>query len=87
MTRVLPEGKDNVARGKSGAPSAYSPVPVEETVEGSRIYRVKYIQMDRKGFLGRLVNYFSLTFMMMLRLGKLAKYRAVVVYSNPPILP
>ena len=62
-------------------------VPVRETVEGSGIFRVKYIQMDRKGFLGRLVNYFSLTFMMMLRLGKLAGYKAVVVYSNPPILP
>lgn len=62
-------------------------VPVKETVEGCNIYRVKYIQMDRKGFVGRLVNYFSLTFMMMLRLGKLAQYKAVVVYSNPPILP
>ena len=62
-------------------------VPLTEEVEGIRIKRVKYIQMDRKGFLGRLVNYFSLTFMMFLRLFQLAKYRAVVVYSNPPILP
>lgn len=62
-------------------------IPVKETVEGIGIHRVKYIQMDRKGFLGRLVNYFSLTFMMMLHLGKLAGYRSVVVYSNPPILP
>lgn len=62
-------------------------IPLKEEVEGIGIHRVKYIQMDRKGFLGRLVNYFSLTFMMLLHLGKLAKYRAVVVYSNPPILP
>ena len=62
-------------------------VPVRECIDGIEIHRVKYIQMDRKGFLGRLVNYFSLTFMMFLRLAKLASYRAVVVYSNPPILP
>lgn len=62
-------------------------VPVKEIIDGTQIHRVKYIQMDRKGFLGRLVNYFSLTFMMLLRLYKLANYRSVVVYSNPPILP
>ena len=62
-------------------------IPIKEEVEGIGIHRVKYIQMDRKGFLGRIVNYFSLTFMMLLHLGKLAKYKAVVVYSNPPILP
>ena len=62
-------------------------VPVKESIDGIGIHRIKYIQMDRKGFLGRLVNYFSLTFMMLLRLYKLADYRSVVVYSNPPILP
>jgi len=62
-------------------------VPIKECIDGIEIHRVKYIQMDRKGFLGRLVNYFSLTFMMFLRLAKLASYRCVVVYSNPPILP
>ena len=62
-------------------------IPIKEEVDGIGIHRVKYIQMDRKGFLGRIVNYFSLTFMMLLHLCKLAKYKAVVVYSNPPILP
>ena len=62
-------------------------IPIKEEVDGIGIHRVKYIQMDRKGFLGRIVNYFSLTFMMLLHLVKLAKYKAVVVYSNPPILP
>ena len=62
-------------------------VPLRETIHGVNVRRVKYIQMDRKGFLGRLVNYFSLTFMMMLRLFQFAKYRSVIVYSNPPILP
>ena len=62
-------------------------IPVEETVEGIHIRRLKYIQMDRSGFLGRIINYFSFTFMVLLNLPGLAKYRSVVVYSNPPILP
>ena len=62
-------------------------IPMQEEINGVRIRRLKYIQMDRKGFLGRLINYFSFTFMVLLRLGELRKYRALVVYSNPPILP
>lgn len=61
--------------------------PVTETVNGIHIRRVKYVQRDRKGFLDRLVNYFSLTFMMLLHLPQMAKYRSIIVYSNPPILP
>lgn len=73
-----------------GYPREYSAtenVPVTEEVEGIHIRRLKYIQLDRSGFLGRLVNYFSFTFMVLLNLLRTAKYRAVVVYSNPPILP
>ena len=62
-------------------------IPVNETVEGIRIHRLKYIQLDRSGFLGRIVNYFSFTFMVLLNLPKLRHYRSIVVYSNPPILP
>ena len=73
-----------------GYPREYSAsenVPVTEEVEGIHIRRLKYIQLDRSGFLGRLVNYFSFTFMVLLNLLRTAKYKAVVVYSNPPILP
>ncbi len=62
-------------------------LPLKETVDGIQIHRVKYIQTGRKSFIGRLVNYFSLTFMMFLHLFELAHYKAVIVYSNPPILP
>ncbi len=62
-------------------------IPADETVEGIHIHRLKYIQLDRTGFLGRIVNYFSFTFMVLLNLPKLRSYRSVVVYSNPPILP
>ncbi len=62
-------------------------IPVKEEVEGISIHRLKYLQLDRSGFLGRLVNYFSFTLMVLLHLPEIARYRCVVVYSNPPILP
>ncbi len=73
-----------------GSPKEYAegtPVPKKETVEGIGIHRLKYLQLSRAGFLGRLVNYLSFTLRVLCHLGKLANYRAVIVYSNPPILP
>lgn len=73
-----------------GYPREYSDgnnIPEKETVDGVNIHRLKYIQTGRAGFLGRIINYFSFTFMVLLHLFEVAKYRAVVVYSNPPILP
>ena len=61
-------------------------IPLKEEVHGIHIHRLKYIQTGRAGFLGRLINYFSFTFMVLLHLLKTTRYRAVV-YSNPPILP
>ena len=62
-------------------------VPAREQVSGIDIHRLKYMQRDRTGFMGRLINYFSFTAMVALHLGEIARYKAVVVYSNPPILP
>jgi len=73
-----------------GYPHEYSDgedIPKRENVDGVEIHRLKYIQTDRAGFLGRLINYFSFTFMVLLNLFEIAQYKAVVVYSNPPILP
>lgn len=73
-----------------GYPREYAdgtPVPKRETVRGIHIHRLKYVQTGRASFLGRIVNYFSFTAMVLLHLGELGRYRAVVVYSNPPILP
>nr|MBQ8243998.1 glycosyltransferase family 4 protein [Oscillospiraceae bacterium] len=67
--------------------AADADIPAREEVNGVHIHRLKYLQLDRSGFLGRLVNYFSFTFMVLLHLFEIARYRAVVVYSNPPILP
>ncbi len=62
-------------------------IPLREDVDGIPIHRLKYLQLDRRGFLRRLVNYCSFTLSVMLHLPEIAKYKAVVVYSNPPILP
>lgn len=73
-----------------GYPREYSEggdIPLRETVNGIDIHRLKYIQTGRAGFLGRIVNYFSFTLMVLLHIFEMAKYWAVVVYSNPPILP
>ena len=73
-----------------GYPKEYytgSPVAREETLEGIGIHRLRYLQPDRKSVLGRLVNYFSFTLAVLGRLPRLGHYRAVVVYSNPPVLP
>lgn len=62
-------------------------IPRTEQLGDVTIRRLRYIQMDRSGFLGRLVNYFSFTMMVLLRLFTMGRYQAVVVYSNPPVLP
>lgn len=58
-----------------------------ETIEGINIYRKKYWQLNRSHFFGRLINYFSFTFVMLLHLLKCKQYKTIIVYSNPPILP
>ena len=62
-------------------------VPCEENVNHIHIRRVKYLQADRKKILGRMVNDLSLTVAMFCRLLEMRKYKAIMVYTNPPILP
>ena len=62
-------------------------VPYKETVQRVGIRRVKYLQLDRKKVLGRLINYLSFTVATAFQLFSMRKYRTIVVYSNPPVLP
>ena len=57
-------------------------VPTKEDANGIHIHRLKYIQTGRAGFLGRIINYFSFTFHVLLHLPEIAKYRAVVKKNN-----
>lgn len=74
----------------AGYPREYSPEkhpPLRETAEGVGITRVRYLQLNRAGAVGRLINYFSLTFRAWVRMSRFRDYRAVIVTSNPPVLP
>ncbi|MDW7669902.1 MAG: glycosyltransferase family 4 protein, partial [Bacillota bacterium] len=51
------------------------------------IKRLKYLQLNRSNFFGRLANYFSFTLAVALRFGYLRNFKSVIVYSNPPVLP
>ena len=76
--------------GLVGYPKEYSVdkhLPLEETVEGVNIKRIKYMQLGRVGMVSRLINYFSFTFHAWLETSYLKNYETVIVYSNPPVLP
>ena len=62
-------------------------VPVRETKDGVSIHRLHYMQLSRHSKIGRLINYFSFTFSVLLHIFEIKDYQAVIVYSNPPVLP
>ena len=62
-------------------------LPLEETVNGVGIKRVRYIQLGRVRPICRLINYFSFTFHVWLKTSYLKNYKSVIVYSAPPVLP
>lgn len=73
-----------------GYPSEYNKdgdVPTKEVHEGIEIRRLKYIQLKRGNFFGRLINYFSFTTAVLIRFSYLRKFKSIIVYSNPPVLP
>lgn len=73
-----------------GYPKEYNlqgKVPRKENKFGIDIKRIHYLQLKRKSRLGRLINYATFTAFSLLHLFELRRYSAVIVYSNPPILP
>jgi len=73
-----------------GYPKEYNnsgEVMLEEVHEGIKIKRLKYLQLKRNNFIGRLINYFSFTFAVFLHFLSLRNYKVIIVYSNPPVLP
>lgn len=74
----------------SGYPKEYNladKVPLKEVYGDIEIKRLKYSQKKRSNTIGRLINYFSFTMKVVMNLGEFKKYKSVIVYSNPPILP
>lgn len=73
-----------------GYPSEYydkGKVPVKETVDGILIRRVRYLGLSRQSKAGRLLNYVSFCLSMAVRFPCLRRYRAILTYSSPPVLP
>lgn len=73
-----------------GYPKEYNitnKVPLKETYMNINIKRLKYIQLKRSNFIGRIINYVSFTISVTLRLMEMRRYEAIIVYSNPPMLP
>ena len=87
--------EDLVKKGLSvgvltGYPKEYfngKAVKKEEEYQGISIKRVKYLHLNRRGKLGRLINFLSFFIAILLHVHILFQYRCIVVYSSPPILP
>lgn len=62
-------------------------IKLKETINSINIRRLKYLTLSRESKLGRIVNYFSFTCAVLLNIFKLKKYKVIMFYSNPPILP
>ncbi len=79
--------KVSVLCGYPGEYTVNKNIPKRETHEGIEIERVKYIQLKRNSFWGRIINFFSFTCAIAFRFFRLKNFRAIIVYSNPPVLP
>ena len=62
-------------------------IQVNEILEGVAIKRVKYTTFNNKSKFGRIFNFFSLFLSMLTKFFYLRKFKKIIVYSNPPILP
>lgn len=74
----------------TGFPKEYTStkeVKKSEIVNHINIKRLRYIQLNRSNFIGRLINYFSFTVTVLLNFRKIKDYKSIMIFSNPPILP
>lgn len=74
----------------NGFPKEYTDQNVlkkKELVNGVTINRVRYLQMKRSGFLGRIINYFSFCIAIFFHFPQFRNIDYCITYSNPPLLP
>lgn len=74
----------------NGFPKEYTDQKVlkkKELVNGVSINRVRYLQMKRSGFLGRIINYFSFCIAIFFHFLQFRNIDYCITYSNPPLLP
>lgn len=74
-----------------GIPSNYLnnkvSVPKNEEVRGINVKRLSYLTFKSKKFFYRIMNFLSLILSFFFQIPSLRFYKAIIVYSNPPILP
>lgn len=74
-----------------GYPKSYcnedGKIPKKENINGINIKRLNYIQTNKVSKIGRIINFFSFTLSVLMNLPKMKNYKAIVVFSDPPVLP
>lgn len=77
----------DVICGCPQTPARKSPRPARrEYVSGVYVRRLRYLSFKNKNALARLLNYFSFYFRCLAKSFTFKNYRAVVSYSNPPMV-
>lgn len=59
----------------------------DEEFKNINTKRIRYLKLNKNNSIKRLISYFSFMLSMFFQIFKLKKYKVIVVYSNPPILP
>ncbi len=77
----------DVLTGKSKIYNNQKKIKSKEVVNGVSIKRVRYFWTRSKGKLIRMFSFITFVIAVYLRIFSFRKYKVIVVYSNPPILP
>lgn len=59
----------------------------KEKYKGVNIKRLRYLGLDKHRVSGRLLSYITLMLAYIMRIPLMFRYRCIIVYSNPPVLP
>lgn len=77
----------DVLTGKSKIYNNQKKIKSKEVVNGVSIKRVRYFWTRSKGKLIRMFSFITFVVAVYLRIFSFRKYKVILVYSNPPILP
>jgi glycosyltransferase involved in cell wall biosynthesis len=64
-----------------------NPIPKREIYKGVNIYRLRYSNFKSKNKISRMINFFTFFISVLKKIHKIKKYKVLIVYTNPPILP
>lgn len=61
--------------------------PYKETINNVEIIRIKYLRLNKKTKLGRLVGFFSFFIAILIKIPFIGAFETILIVSNPPMLP